>query len=487
MTYRKDVDYVSGCCLAIPMELWRELGGFDVRFVPAYYEDTDLAFMVRSRGKRVVYEPASVIVHLEGGTHGTDIASGLKAFQVRNRELFRQKWAKELDAFHPLPGDDVFRARERSQTKALVVVADRGIPEFDKDAGSQCVMAYLKGFLSVGAQVKYIPRSFDRVEPYASELEHLGIEVLAGPDFRWGWQEWFRLHGKEISLVWCGRPEAANWLFRALDTWSSAPRAFFVHDLHYIRWQREASLTGSPKVARLARDSRALEKRLMSSAELNLMITSLEAETARKDLGLPAGRLMVVPGYAQEPDWDQGATSRTGTQLLFVGNFIHGPNVDGVQWFLDECWPSIRKAEPEAELLLVGMHMPEGLQALAGSTPGVRYLGWQSQQQLDALYRTVRVAILPLRYGAGLKGKAIEALARGVPLVGTSIAWEGIEGFRDLYPSSDSVQQFTTAVLETFGHPTDRDALLRGLELIESHYSPRAVAATARRLLELRR
>ncbi|RXD23571.1 hypothetical protein EJB02_24245, partial [Acinetobacter baumannii] len=66
----------------LSMKLWKEIGGFDQRFIPAYYEDTDLAFEVRKRGLKVVYQPKSMVVHFEGISNGTDLNSGLKKYQV---------------------------------------------------------------------------------------------------------------------------------------------------------------------------------------------------------------------------------------------------------------------------------------------------------------------------------------------------------------------------------------------------------------------
>src|SRR5690606_31038475 len=63
--YLRDVDYASGAALAIPRALFLQLGGFDTRYAPAYYEDTDLAFAVRGAGRRVVYQPAARVVHDE--------------------------------------------------------------------------------------------------------------------------------------------------------------------------------------------------------------------------------------------------------------------------------------------------------------------------------------------------------------------------------------------------------------------------------------
>ncbi|MHC4220023.1 MAG: glycosyltransferase, partial [Planctomycetota bacterium] len=79
--YAREVDYCSGACLMIPRELFLDLGMFDPRYAPAYYEDTDLAFRVREAGKRVVYQPTALVYHIEGATAGTSTNAGVKHHQ----------------------------------------------------------------------------------------------------------------------------------------------------------------------------------------------------------------------------------------------------------------------------------------------------------------------------------------------------------------------------------------------------------------------
>jgi GT2 family glycosyltransferase len=95
-SYVREVDYCSGALLATPRALFRELGGFDERFSPGYYEETDYCFRVRQKGYRVYYQPDSVVIHIEGGINGTDVADGKKRYQVINREKFKARWADAL-------------------------------------------------------------------------------------------------------------------------------------------------------------------------------------------------------------------------------------------------------------------------------------------------------------------------------------------------------------------------------------------------------
>src|SRR5699024_8294287 len=85
-------DYCSGACLAFRRNFFLALGGFDARYAPAYYEDTDLAFAVRAAGRKVYYQPAATVVHFEGQTSGTDASTGVKRHQAINRATFRHKW-----------------------------------------------------------------------------------------------------------------------------------------------------------------------------------------------------------------------------------------------------------------------------------------------------------------------------------------------------------------------------------------------------------
>jgi GT2 family glycosyltransferase len=97
----RPVDYCSGASLMIRKTLWQQLGGFDQRFAPAYYEDTDLCFAVRQAGYQVFYCHTSEVIHHEGITAGTDLQKGYKAYQAINRRKFQAKWWKVLATHLP--------------------------------------------------------------------------------------------------------------------------------------------------------------------------------------------------------------------------------------------------------------------------------------------------------------------------------------------------------------------------------------------------
>ena len=97
--------------------------------------------------------------------------------------------------------------------------------------------------------------------------------------------------------------------------------------------------------------------------------------------------------------------------------------MDAMQWFLKEVFPQLREEFPDVTLTIVGKHMEN----LFSDIPGVNCTGWISDEELERLYRTSRVAVFPLRYGAGVKGKVMEAMAWGLPVVGSEVAFEGLK------------------------------------------------------------
>ena len=176
--YVREVDYVSGAAIMFPRALFMELGKFDERFVPAYYEDTDLAFKVRAAGRKVYYQPGSVVIHYEGVSNGVDESSGIKQYQVANRDKFEDKWRPVLQEEHFVNGEEILRARERSRGSTTVLVVDHYVPHFDRDAGSRSTFLYLKLLVQAGCNVKFLGDNFFRHEPYTTVLQQMGIESL---------------------------------------------------------------------------------------------------------------------------------------------------------------------------------------------------------------------------------------------------------------------------------------------------------------------
>lgn len=114
LAYERRCDTVSGCALAINLEVWNELEGFDPRYRPAYAEDTDLCLRVRQAGLSVWVQPAARILHLEGLSHSRSTEQGLKTHQVSNLAQLKQQWQYTLDTKQPPAGHPWLLAADRT-------------------------------------------------------------------------------------------------------------------------------------------------------------------------------------------------------------------------------------------------------------------------------------------------------------------------------------------------------------------------------------
>ena len=111
--------------------------------------------------------------------------------------------------------------------------------------------------------------------------------------------------------------------------------------------------------------------------------------------------------------------------LLFVGGFAHPPNADAVLWFAREIFPLIRRELPDVKFYVAGSRVTDEIKALEEPGNGIIIKGFVSEEELAQLYGHCRVVVVPLRYGAGVKGKVVEAIYNGAPIVTTSTGQRG--------------------------------------------------------------
>ena len=245
--YRRDVDYVSGAALAVPRALFLELNGFDTRYAPAYYEDVDLAFKVRDAGRRVIFQPRSVVVHHEGVTSGRDLASGVKAYQARNAKTFLERWEPRL-ARHHEPGEAVERARERG-AHFRVLFLDHCTPEPDKDAGSGAVLHLFRILQGLGGKITFIPEdNYLFLDPYTSDLQRMGVECLYAP-FVTSVKEHLQDVAEGYDLILMYRYTTAVRHLASIRRYAKRAKVVLLDvDLHFLRELREADLRQDPAV-----------------------------------------------------------------------------------------------------------------------------------------------------------------------------------------------------------------------------------------------
>jgi GT2 family glycosyltransferase/glycosyltransferase involved in cell wall biosynthesis len=471
----RDADYCSGAAIAIPATLFRSIGGFDQRYAPAYYEDTDLAFAVRALGKRVLYQPRARVVHLEGITSGTDVGSGIKAYQIRNRAIFAQKWQQALT--HQLPPEALPSPANLHAKRRQILIVDAAVPQPDRDSGSLRLVNLVRLLIEQGAHVVFLAAHGYRNGHYPAALQAMGVEIWFKPHIGRA-TTWMREHGPRFETVMLSRHHiASEFLPLVRRHCPNAHVIFDTVDLHYLREARGADLAQHTGLKKSAEKTRKKELQLIHASDTTLVVSPLEKQLLADDApGAPVeilSNLHEVAGtgrsYAQRKD------------LVFVGGFHHPPNTDAVRWFGEQVFPLIRQQLPEVRFHCIGSDPPETIVAL-GKRPGIAIHG--HVPDLSPYMDEVRIAVAPLRFGAGVKGKVNLSMAHGQPVVATICAVEGMY-LRDEVDVlvADDAQAFADAVVRLYQDETlwNRVAA-NGLENIRQHFSLDAAREVVKRV-----
>jgi len=475
--YLRQADYCSGACLAIPAALFRELGGFDRRYAPAYYEDTDLAFAVRAAGRKVYYQPASKVVHFEGQTSGTDPTAGVKRHEEINRHKFRDKWATVL-ASHRNNGMHPELERDRTATRRLLVIEACMLTP-DQDAGSVRTRAMLEIAVEMGAKVSFVADNLEHRQPYVAELQARGIEVLFAP-YVTSIAELLDARGGEFDAVIVARHYIAVKHLDAIRRFApQAVVAFDTVDLHFLRAERLAELDGSAAARAAARASRDEELSVIRRVDVTLVVSPIEVELLQQVA--PDARVQLLSTIHEPVAGGRPLAERAG--IVFIGGFQHPPNTDAVLWYAREILPLLRTRLPGVVTYIVGAKVPSTIRALASAD----FVVTGFVEDIAPFFTGCRLSIAPLRYGAGVKGKVNTAMSYGLPVVATTAAVEGMH----LRPGEDVVladdaEQFAAAIERLYRDDELWQRLSAGgIENIRRHFSRDVARRSLQELFDL--
>ncbi len=474
LRYAAEVDYCSGAALMIERARFDALGGFDARYAPAYYEDTDLAFRIRAQGLRVLVQPDARVVHIEGASAGTDPASGMKAAQARNQHVFAARWA---DALATRPTDPVQAGQLPRPGRRQILIVDNLTPAADRDSASLRLVNLMRMLRDAGAHVVFLPADLRHAGIDTARLQALGIETWHAPHAPSA-ARWMQAQGARFDVVMLSRHYVASGFVPLVRTYAPQARLVFdTVDLHYLREQRGAEVAGDAALRRQAARTRKLELDVIGQTDVTLVVSASERALLAEDA--PASRIEVLSNLHEIAG--AGAPLAGRRDLVFVGGFRHPPNTDAVLWFVTAVFPRIRDRLPEVRFHCIGGQVPAAIQALA-QQPGVVIHG--HVPDIGPYMAGCRVAVAPLRFGAGVKGKVNLSMAHGQPVVATPCAAEGmhlVDGQDVLI--AEAADAFADAVVRLYSDAALWQRLsAQGLDSVARHFSLDAARDTVRRV-----
>lgn len=298
-------------------------------------------------------------------------------------------------------------------------------PEPNSSAAGSRMLQLIDFFKSTGSKVTF--SSPAKKGTHVFDLETIGVHQQE-IELNNGSFDTF-LEKLEPTIVVFDRymmEEQFGW--RVAEHAPNALRILDTEDLHFLRYERELALKGKSKADKNALLNSERAKRELAAiyrCDLTLIISEVEMDILKEVFQVDEKLLLYLPFLIKISEKKE-IPLEDKQDFIFIGNFIHAPNWDAVLALKETVWPLIKKELPKAKLHVYGAYATEKVYNLNNSAEGFLVHGW-AEDAVEVISKA-KVMLAPLRFGAGLKGKLVEAMQCNTPSVTTTIGAEGING-----------------------------------------------------------
>lgn len=328
---------------------------------------------------------------------------------------------------------------------------DWSIPKPDQDAASVYNLLLLKILASEGYNVSLLPCNLKYEEGYSKNLADAGIHVLYYHEVQ-AIDKWLENNIQQFDLCVLTRGPVVWPYLKLIKKYAPTLKLIFnTIDLHHVRELRQAELLNDHALKESAFVTKKQEYDLINTCDLTLLISTDEAYEVRKES--PNAKVAVLPlVYDAIPGANKSVSFNQRKDILFIGSFPHLPNIDAVEYFVENIFPLLKKLDPDIKLKIIGANPPEKIANYASDSQ-IEILGFVAD--LTPIYDNIRLSIAPLRFGAGIKGKIAGSMCLGVPCVVTPLAAEGMGlTHQQNVLIADAPETFAKAIFEAYTDET---------------------------------
>lgn len=467
---RRRVDYVSGCFFMIEAELLRQLGGFDTRFAPAYYEETDLCVASWKLGRPVVFEPRCLLHHVEFASAGQSSGQGRREAEKlmqANQRLFHEKHADWLgqqppaQAFHDLPA--IEQACRRQAHPVRVLWIDDKLPNPAQGAGFGRLHTMITGLADLGSFITLFATDLAEADSSPDRSWH---GFCADYELHWGEEEALsqlleeragfythivasRIHNQELLLSWLAARPATEARPKVI---ADVESLFTIRELSRNHLQRTHQIATAAQLVNS--ESLSAELATLNAFDQVWSVSKLEANLLTQHI---QGAVQQV-GHAFAATTEPPSFHNTNG-LVFMGamNFPGLPNLDALAWLADAVFPALRRQnllDPEqVPLTVIGPFRKDLAQPLLKRLQAVwptRHLG--AVPQVEPVLRSHRLLLAPTRFAAGMPHKVQHSISVGVPVVTTELISTQMDwGDGDGLLASNSPIEFAQLIARIYG------------------------------------
>jgi len=304
-------------------------------------------------------------------------------------------------------------------------------PEPASSAAGSRMMQLIELFIEKEYKVTYAcPAKFSE---FAVNLEELGIEQVQIEANKSEFDVWIKkLNPSIVMFDRFMMEEQFGW--RVAEQCPNALRILDTEDLHFFRKARYEAAKKNRVLTKTDLFSKEAKREIASilRCDLTLIISEAERDLLIEKFKIDRDLLLYIPFLVPKESLSQTKKLKTFKErehFIFIGNFLHDPNWDAVLYLKQTIWPLVRKQLPQAELHIYGAYATQKVEQLQNKKEHFIIKG-RAEEALSTI-ANYKALLAPLRFGAGIKGKFIDAMLTGTPSITTTIGAEGICG---IYP-----------------------------------------------------
>ncbi|HQT64221.1 MAG: hypothetical protein B7Z75_08925 [Acidocella sp. 20-57-95] len=445
----RDVDFCSGVFLAVRSDLLKTLGGFDVLYKPAYFEETDLCIRLHQAGYRVVYDPAIMITHQEYSSGDPAIALAMMA---QNQPKFRKKNQEYLRTKYPRHPDLLANARSPKTGGYRILLIEDRIPLRALGSGFTRSNDIIRTMAELGHQVTVFP-IYQPIETMLNIYREFPdtVEIIHDRELK-DLAAFLKQRSGYFDVLWIARTHNAERLLDILMAASAhLPINRIVLDTEAVAAARLAerdAILGNTPASSL---EKAVQKELASAyfcqkiIAVNQMDADIIKQSGFEDVSI-LGHVRPLTPTPKPFDERHG--------MLFVGA-IHdqeSPNLDGLEWFVSEVLPLLHGQLPDDVSFTIAGYVNRRIDLSGfGKARRVRLRG--PVDDLTPLYNNHRIFVAPTRFAGGIPFKLHEAASHGLPIVAATLLCRQVGWRGDVELLSGNVRdpaQFATQIMKLY-------------------------------------
>lgn len=477
--FTREVDYCSAALLMVKKEDWNAIDGFDTRYAPAYFEDSDLCLSLKHQlGKKTYYTPFASVIHFEGISSGTDETKGIKQYQQLNKNAFKQKWAPVLQQ-KPVFNSELLKQHVFINTlsaKKKILLFYPHIPEFDKDSGANRMKHILQILCSLADVYLFTDSYYNNYESvYAKELQQWGCRIIYRHDA--ASEKIFtvdELLKESFDHVWLTGFHLADKYFDKVYSLNQTI-IYDTVDLHYLRFAREEQLNNQP--SKRSQEIKTKELDFIRRAAVTYVVSEVELSLLKE---LQIGNVHMLSNI-HIPVLENGLPFHERKDLLFIGGFHHQPNIDAVKWLKQEIMPLVWQKDAAITVHIVGSSPTDEIKGMQHAN----FIIHGFVEDVTPYFQKSKLFVCPLRYGAGVKGKIGQALEYNLPVVTTAVGSEGMSMQHGIHCwQADDAQSFADAIVHLYKHEADWNQLHTHAQEALKKFSPQAAEEELQKLFK---